>query len=587
VKKYIRKIVFVITFIEISFSLFAQTRISPDSTRNISTFDVSASYINPQYPFINYGRNFIEWYQCDAISHFFDKLNNSETQKVKVLHIGDSHVQTDYYTGLLRNKLQSVFGYGGRGFIFPYKSAGTHSAYDYITQSSGIWQFSRNIQRTPLFDMGIAGATIHTADTNASFSIRFRSSYNSIQPNFRKLRIYCQTNRNSFGITLQLNNDTNKMAIPVFVLPQIGYVDVELPVYPDSIKVSFYRTDTIQTQFECSGLDLESIDESGIVYSSVGINGAGYKSILKQHLFESQLQNYQPDLVVIDVGANDFYPNSYNELELANNLQQIIAIIKKAAPQTSILLTNSHDLWRKKKNVPWTEPFSNFTRKMAEKHGCAFYDYYRVSGGKMALLQWRKQGLAQPDKVHLTYAGYQFKSELVCNALLTSYREYQEKAPDRLVVGTFLADTSEFEEQPSDSILDKIPVSKPISMVSQTPKSPNLLYHIVVKGESLAQIAAKYSITNEEILAWNKLKTKKIFTGQKLRIAPPLKSAQNNLSQNITTKKPSISLYHTVKKGETLFSIAKKYNTSVVKIKQLNRLKKEIIKPGLKLKIRE
>ena len=390
-----------------------------------------------KFPFIKYARNFIEWYQCDAISHFFSKLSDAENSKVRVLHIGDSHVQADYYTGTLRNTLQSIFGYGGRGFVFPYKSAGTHSAYDYITQSSGKWEYCRNICREPSFNMGVSGASIHTADTNASFALIFRQTCQSIRPEFTRLRIYCKTDTASFGIALRLGYDTIPIKIPVFSRPNLGYIDLVLPRASDTLAVSFYRTDTIQRFFECYGLVIENADDNGILYSSVGINGAGYVSILKQKLFETQLMAYKPDLVVIDVGANDFYPFKYNEIELEMNLSQIIAIIRRAVPSSSILLTNSHDLWKRKKNVPWCRNFSEFTRKMAQKHQCAFYDYYQVSGGPFALAQWRKAGLAQPDRVHLTYKGYALKAELMSNAILTSYREYIEKNPEQLTVNQY------------------------------------------------------------------------------------------------------------------------------------------------------
>lgn len=540
-----------------------------------------------RYPFVNYSKNFIEWYQCGVISHFFDKLSDAENSKVRVLHIGDSHIQADYYTGTLRNTLQSIFGYGGRGFVFPYKSAATHSAYDYVTQSTGKWEYCRNVCREPTFDMGITGATIHTSDTSASFAIIFRKSYQSIRPEFTKLRIYCKTDSASFGINLRLGNDPLPIQIPVFNQPNLGYIELLLPHADDVLSVSFYRTDTTQKYFECYGLSIESATDNGILYSSVGINGAGYVSILKQNLFERQLMAYKPDLVIVDVGANDFYPNSYNEAQLELHLTRIISTIRSAAPSTSILLTNSHDLWKRKRNVPWCKNFSSFTRKMAQKQGCAFYDYYQVSGGPYALAQWRKSGLAQSDRVHLTYKGYALKAELMSNALLTSYREYIEKGSEQLTVNQFLADTLEIEENVPDSVMATLPVSKPTALVAQTSQSVKGQYHIVKKGETISLIAEKYDLTNIEITKWNQLKNNKLFPGQKLRVAPPILHNKNQPVPTGNKKKRASAVLHKVKSGETLFSIAKKYGTTVQKIKQLNRLKNDGIKPGTQLKIKE
>jgi LysM repeat protein/lysophospholipase L1-like esterase len=573
------------------FSAYGQEEVLPDTNMeyNDTNIFIPENTYSEKLPFIDYGHNFIEWNQCDAITHFFSALGNAENRKVRVLHIGDSHVQTDYYTGEVRNALQEIFGYGGRGFVFPYKSAGTHATYDYATNSSGVWEYSRNIQREPKFEMGIAGATIHTADTNASFSIIFRSKYNSIRPEFTKIRIFCKADSASFGVLLTTGYDTIPIRLPIFESGNKGFVDVVLPNSTDTLNVRFYRTDTTQTRFECSGLLIESNTESGVLYSSVGINGAGYKSVLKQQLFESQLSLYNPDLVIIDVGANDFYPFNYHEEELAKNLTQIISIIRRAAPNCSVMITNSHDLWKRKKNIPFTKNFALFTRRIAIEERCAFYDYYHISGGPFALNLWRKAGLAQPDRVHLTYKGYALKAELMTNAMLTSYREYIEKSPDQLVSTQFVADTSEFEEiAVADSVMLTIPATQPKPMVSTPPAKSSVVYYVVKKRESISVIAAKFNITNNDIKNWNNLKNNRLFAGQKIRVVPPVAVEKKKPlpspkeKRQTPYKKPQ---YHTVKNGDTLYSIAKKYHTTIDQLRKWNRLKNDHLKPGTKLKI--
>ena len=50
-------------------------------------------------------------------------------------------------------------------------------------------------------------------------------------------------------------------------------------------------------------------------------------------------------------------------------------------------------------------------------------------------------------------------------------------------------------------------------------------------------------------------------------------------------KETNNSKYYTVKKGDTLYSISKKYNMSLNDLKNLNKLKSNDIKIGQKLKI--
>jgi lysophospholipase L1-like esterase len=45
-------------------------------------------------------------------------------------------------------------------------------------------------------------------------------------------------------------------------------------------------------------------------------------------------------------------------------------------------------------------------RKAADLAGAAFWDARHAMGGEGSIIRWAKRGLAQPDHVHLTGAGY-------------------------------------------------------------------------------------------------------------------------------------------------------------------------------------
>ena len=57
--------------------------------------------------------------------------------------------------------------------------------------------------------------------------------------------------------------------------------------------------------------------------------------------------------------------------------------------------------------------------------------------------------------------------------------------------------------------------------------------------------------------------------------------AENN------TKKATEFIYHTVKKGETLYNVSKKYNVAAAELKTLNNLNNNALTIGQLLKIKE
>lgn len=96
-------------------------------------------------------------------------------------------------------------------------------------------------------------------------------------------------------------------------------------------------------------------------------------------------------------------------------------------------------------------------------------------------------------------------------------------------------------------------------------------YYTVQKGDSLWSISKKYGISVDELKNANSLSSNLISVGQNLLIP--------SLEENLTSDT------YTVKSGDTLYGIAKKYGTSVDNIKSLNNLVSDALSIGQVLKI--
>ena len=114
--------------------------------------------------------------------------------------------------------------------------------------------------------------------------------------------------------------------------------------------------------------------------------------------------------------------------------------------------------------------------------------------------------------------------------------------------------------------------------------------HTVRKGESLGSIAKKYKVSTANIKKWNRLKSDTVRVGQKLTIyrsggssGSSTASKSSNSGQN---KSASTVKTHTVRKGETLSSISRKYGCTVAQLKQWNNLKSNSVMVNQKLKIK-
>ncbi|WP_293891893.1 LysM peptidoglycan-binding domain-containing protein [Flavobacterium sp.] len=115
--------------------------------------------------------------------------------------------------------------------------------------------------------------------------------------------------------------------------------------------------------------------------------------------------------------------------------------------------------------------------------------------------------------------------------------------------------------------------------------------HIVNKGETLGSIARKYDVAVSEIKDWNKIEDNnvqlgaKLIVGKRYVVSSDSKITPAKKENIVVNDRDEVKLYY-VKKGDSLFSIAKKYpGVSISDLKKWNGIKSESLKAGMKLKI--
>ena len=107
----------------------------------------------------------------------------------------------------------------------------------------------------------------------------------------------------------------------------------------------------------------------------------------------------------------------------------------------------------------------------------------------------------------------------------------------------------------------------PISLDSSEQSSGSGNVYVVQKGDSLYSIARKYGVSVSSITSLNNLVGTNLSVGQSLII--PSSSASGNT--------------YVVQRGDSLYSIARRFNVSVDSIKSKNNLKSNLLSVGQKL----
>jgi len=123
----------------------------------------------------------------------------------------------------------------------------------------------------------------------------------------------------------------------------------------------------------------------------------------------------------------------------------------------------------------------------------------------------------------------------------------------------------------------------PVSEKSKPLRQPETEYREVIAGDTLYSIAWESGRDYRELASWNNISPPyTIRRGQKIRLYPPAAAMTTTAATTTTIAKPApASGSHTVQKGETLFSIATRYDVTVADLAAWNELPAPYtLKPG-------
>ncbi|TRZ43213.1 GDSL-type esterase/lipase family protein [Robertkochia solimangrovi] len=370
--------------------------------------------------------------------NFFDQLDSlyeGKKEKLHIFHIGGSHIQADIYSNKLRTYFQNMNGVSmsQRGFIFPYHLAHTNNPLNYrVEADKSKWKGYRCSVSYHDTDWGLSGVTASFNDVVDT--IRIKSNYKNYtrQPYcFNKLRVFYNTWQDNYELIV---SDSLVTVVSDTLNPDANYREFRLDQETEEIKLIVRRkASSPAVDFLLMGLELMN-DEPGVEYTSIGANGAKFKSYERCNYFENQLKLYKPDMFIVSIGTNDAYTRNFEPQEFRDHYEKFIEMILRVNPKCAILLTVPNDSFFKKRYPNKNTAIQQeIIYELAQKYDMAVWDFYQIMGGIGASQQWYENGLMPNDRIHFTKLGYSIKADLLLKAMVEQWERFTARPENSLL----------------------------------------------------------------------------------------------------------------------------------------------------------
>jgi len=349
----------------------------------------------------------------DELQAFFSGAlrSRSSGEVIRILHYGDSQIENDRMTALLRYRFQKVFGGSGVGMVPAVPLYSGNLAFR--QQTEGEWIRHTGFGRR---DTTLDHACFGTMACYTEVPLPGEGDYPSLEFSFIE-------GRRASEFSALHYNDT---IADTLILAAGGYSElaVELPFSPDKVKMNFDMTEGGRIY----GISFDPL--AGVQVDNIAMRGSSGLELsgLDEELMDTMLQALNPGLIIMQFGGN-MVPYVKNVAFYTKALRRELGYLKRLCPGVAIVVIGPSDMSARVNGRYTTyeklEPVRDAMRDAALESGCAFWDMYAAMGGEQSIRNFvlADPPLARPDHVHFTPRGANLMAGMFFEAVMAEQVE--------------------------------------------------------------------------------------------------------------------------------------------------------------------
>lgn len=363
-----------------------------------------------------------------------DQVSRGERRRTRIMHFGDSQIEIDRMTALIRYRLQKQFGGSGCGLVQALPLYSGHMSYRQETE--GDWQrytfFGSRDSTIAHRSYGVMGAFTAVPPPPQAEDVPWPALHYEFRTSRRggtvnRVVVFLHSYVDQASMALVVNDsisDTIRNISAGFSLAEYSH--------PEQIK-RFSLHLNLPQGGRVYGISFES--HGGLQMDNIAMRGGSGLIFTKMNR-ELQLRMMEylaPTLLILQYGGNVVpYINADRYYQ---GFKRELAFLQDLCPGTPILLVGPSDMSQKVggdfESYPGVEPVRDALRQAAMESGCGFWDLYEAMGGHNSMPSFvhADPPLASTDYIHFTSLGVNLVADLFYRALMAEYQQYKRTAP--------------------------------------------------------------------------------------------------------------------------------------------------------------
>ncbi len=361
------------------------------------------------------------------VFRILDSLH-SRKENMHILYYGDSQIEGDRITSVVRDTLQQRFGGGGPGLFLPVMTVPFTTTLRITTTGRWLAVTRKKSGNRIRFPRGIFGGySVYDPHGDSTGTGHCRVAIQSFSPATAK-------HYNQVGVWLYPSGSKGVVRVHAGELPA-GSDTVDRSRQPicyryavgqprHKLDISFGFSDPVA---------VEAIliqDSVGVCVDNIPLRGRLLMPFTgcDRTLLERMFHDLNVRMIILQFGLNVAAGEKKDIKYYRKTFRRELRYLRTTFPEVFVVVVGVTDMAGDgKETEEKIHMIRDVQRQAALDEGYAFWDAFRAMGGDNAIMRWaaHRPSLARPDYAHLSYEGAQLLGTLFVRSLMKDYKEYQ------------------------------------------------------------------------------------------------------------------------------------------------------------------